>query len=100
MRGRIGVKTANDEVLTRPHLDAAGIPPDVPLAFRRLQGFPAFADPLLLGIGEIDLAEMGAGVPEVATRLLANCPDIKAFVCARRNLPPFSAAMRQARLRH
>lgn len=95
VRGRIGVITANDESLTRAHLDAAGISPDVPLAVRGLQGYPVFADPLLRGIGEIDLEKVGACVSDVAAQLMADFPDIKAFVCECHNLPPFSAAIQQ-----
>jgi hypothetical protein len=95
MRGRIGVITANDESLTRPHFEAAGISPDVPLAIRGLQAFPAFADPLLNGIGELDLVKVSVCVSEVAARLLADFPDIKAFVSECHNLPPFSPAIQR-----
>jgi len=88
VRGRIGIITANDGSLTRAHLDAAGIPADLPLAIRGLQGHPAFADPLLKGIGtELDIPEVTKCVTEVARILLSDFADIKAFVCECHNLP-------------
>lgn len=95
VQGRIGVITANDQSLTRGHLAAAGISEDVPLAIAGLQGYPAFARPLLEGVGEIDLPKVDECVSKAAADLMTRNPDIKAFVCECHNLPPFSATIRR-----
>jgi hypothetical protein len=95
VRGRIGIITANAESFTPAHLDAAGISPTVPLAIRGLQDYTAFAEPLLRGIGEIDLVTVGDCVLQVAAQLMADFADIKAFVCECHNLPSSSAAIQQ-----
>jgi hypothetical protein len=95
VRGRVAILTANDEALTQTHLDAAGVARDIPLAIGGLQGYPPFADPLLRGIGEIDLAKVDECVGRAAIDLISRYPDIKAFVCECHNLPPFSQTIRR-----
>jgi hypothetical protein len=95
VRGRVAILTANDEALTRAHLDAAGVARDVPLAIAGLQGYPPFADPLLRGIGQMDLAKVNVCVGQAVTDLITKYPDIKAFVCECHNLPPFSQTIRR-----
>jgi hypothetical protein len=92
--GRIGIITANDEALSRAHLDAAGIATSLPVAIAGLQRYPDFANPLLHGKGEIDLPKVERCVLETADQLLREWPDITAFLLECHNLPPFSAAVR------
>lgn len=96
MGGRIGIITANDACLTGAHLAAAGVTGDTPIATLGLQHHREFADPLLHGIGEMDLGKVERCVVAAARELLRLSPDIKAFVCECHNLPPFSAAIRRA----
>jgi hypothetical protein len=91
--GRIGIITANDACLTKAHLASAGVGDEMPIAILGLQRHKAFADPILNGIGEIDLPEVERCVATAARQLLLDFPDIKAFVCECHNLPPFSAAI-------
>jgi hypothetical protein len=95
VRGRVAILTANDEALTQTHLDAASVARDIPLAIGGLQGYPPFADPLLRGIGQIDLAKVDECVGRAAIDLISRYPDIKAFVCECHNLPPFSQTIRR-----
>jgi hypothetical protein len=67
----------------------------MPIAVIGLQRPKEFADPLLNGIGEMNLPRIERCVVGAAQELLAQFPDIKAFVCECHNLPPFSAAIRR-----
>jgi hypothetical protein len=95
VNGRVGIITANDEALTRTHLQLAGVSDDVPTAVRGLQRHKEFADPLLNGVGELNLERVGICVADAAQELLERYPDIKAFVCECHNLPPFGQAIQQ-----
>ena len=96
VRGQVAILTANDEALTRAHLNAAGVAADTPLAITGLQGYAPFADPLLRGIvPQMDIAAVETCVGEAVTGLMARYPDIRAFVCECHNLPPFSHAVRK-----
>lgn len=95
MGGRIGIITANDACLTKEHLVAAGVTDDTPIAILGLQDHKEFADPILNGVGEIDLPGVERCVVETAQELLRKFPDTKAFVCECHNLPPFSDAIRR-----
>lgn len=93
MGGRVGIITANDTCLTKDHLVAAGVSDDMPIAILGLQDHKEFADPILNGLGEIDLPKVERCVVEAAQVLLRKFPDIKAFICECHNLPPFSDAI-------
>jgi hypothetical protein len=93
--GPVGVITANDACLTREHLAAAGVTDDMPIAIVGLQSRKEFADPLLNGIGDMDLPVVERCVVDAAKELLRTSPDTKAFVCECHNLPPFSDAIRR-----
>lgn len=93
--GRVGIITANDACLTMEHLVAAGVTPDMPIAVQGLQHRREFADPILNGIGEMNLPKVERCVVGAAQELLRTSPDIKAFVCECHNLPPFSDAVRR-----
>jgi hypothetical protein len=95
MGGRIGIVTANDACLTKAHLVAAGVTDDMPIAVQGLQNYREFADPILNGVGEMDLPAIERCVVGAAQELLRTSADIKAFVCECHNLPPFSDAIRQ-----
>jgi hypothetical protein len=96
MGGRIGIITADEACLTREHLAAAGVTDDMPIAIRGLQDEKEFADPLLKGIGDMDLPKVERCVVAAARELLRIHPDIKAFVFECHNLPPFARAVGQA----
>jgi hypothetical protein len=93
MGGRVGIITADDAALTRAHLAAAGVDESLPLAIAGLQRYPDFAEPVLRGKGDMDLAEVESCVLAAADGLLRDWPDITAFVLECHNLPPFSAAL-------
>ena len=95
VNGRVGIITADDEALTMTHLQLAGVSNDVPTAIRGLQRHKEFADPLLNGVGELDLERVQTCVADAAQELLERYPDIKAFVCECHNLPPFGKAVQR-----
>src|SRR6266487_2958160 len=55
MGGRIGIITADETCLTKQHLIAAGVTDDMATAIRGLQDRKEFADPILNGIGDMEL---------------------------------------------
>jgi hypothetical protein len=95
VNGRVGIICANDEALTRTHLQLAGVSDDVPTAVLGLQRHKEFADPLLNGVGELNLDRVGTCVADRAQELLERYPDIKAFICECHNLPPFGQAIQR-----
>jgi maleate cis-trans isomerase len=95
VNGRVGIITANDDALTMAHLKLAGVSDDVPIAVRGMQHHREFADPLLNGVGQMDLGKMEVCVADAARELLDRHPDIKAFVCECHNLPPFGQAIQR-----
>jgi len=73
VNGRVGIITANDEALTMSHLQLAGVSDDVPTAVRGLQRHKEFSDPLLNGVGELNLERVetcvvDAGVARALSR--------------------------------
>ncbi|SFI37998.1 Aspartate/glutamate racemase [Bosea sp. OK403] len=92
---RVGLVTVSAGTLSPAHLEAAGVPLDVPVAgtengqefFRVL--IKAEKDDM-----DIDLAEQD--VVEAALDLIAKNPDVGAIVLECTNMPPYAAAVQAA----
>ena len=95
VQGRIGLITADARALTSAHLAAAGAD-KIPLVIAGLETCEAFAAPLLRDEGEIDLPAVEDAVVATATRMVADHPDVAAFVFECHNLAPFGAAVQRA----
>jgi Asp/Glu/hydantoin racemase len=91
---RVGVITVAARSLTARHLEAAGVPPDTPIA--GTEEGREFFRVLILGESQdmdVDLAE--ADILDAGRRLMARHPDIGAIVLECTNMPPYAAALRR-----
>ena len=92
---RVGLVTVSGSSLTPRHLEAVGVPADIPMEgtesgrefFRVL--IKAEKDDM-----DIDLAERD--VVEAAQRLVARHPEVGAIVLECTNMPPYAAAVQRA----
>ena len=92
---RVGIITVSKGSLTPAHLEAAGIPLDVPVVgteggrefFRVL--IKAEKDDLDVGLAEADILDAGRA-------LVAAYPDVGAILLECTNMPPYAAALRAA----
>ena len=93
---RVGIVTANGEVLKERHLREAGVPEHIPISIIGLHDKPGFAGSILSDAETIDPERIEAEVVEAAEALLADYPDIGAFVFECHNLAPYAPAMSKA----
>ena len=93
---RVGVLTVNAATLTREHLEAAGIGPEVPLAVAGMEGEKEFTRVLLGDELELDVDLAREEHVRVARRLIADHGDIGALVLECTNMPPYTADIQQA----
>ena len=93
---RVGILTANGEVLKERHLREAGVPEHIPISIIGLHDKPGFAGSILSDAETIDPKLIEAEVVEAAEALLADYPDIGAFVFECHNLAPYAPAMSKA----
>ena len=91
---RVGVVTIDAESLTPALLEAAGAPPETPVAGTDPGG--EFARTILGDELEMDVARARADVVEAARGLLADRPDVGAIVLECTNMPPHSAEVAAA----
>lgn len=92
---RVGLVTVSGSALTPAHLEAAGVPLDVPMTgtengrefFRVL--IKAEKDDMDVALAEQDILEAGKA-------LVARHPDVGAIVLECTNMPPYAAALREA----
>jgi Asp/Glu/hydantoin racemase len=93
---RVGVLTVDAASLTRDHLAAAGIAPEVPLAVAGLEGEKEFTRVLLGDELILDVDAARAEHVRVAQRLIADHPDVGAIVLECTNMPPYAADVQRA----
>jgi hypothetical protein len=92
---RVGIVTVSAATLTPAHLEAAGAPPDTPIAgtengrefFRVL--VKAEKEDMDVALAEQDILDAGRG-------LVARHPEIGAIVLECTNMPPYAAALQAA----
>lgn len=92
---RVGLVTVSRGSLTPRHLEAVGLPLDIPV--EGTEGGQEFFRVLIRGEKDdmdIDLAERD--VVEAAQRLVARHPEVGAIVLECTNMPPYAAAVRRA----
>jgi Asp/Glu/Hydantoin racemase. len=95
-RDRIAVITANGPALRAEHLRAAGISEDMNVEVFGLETCAEWNRIFTATDETADLGRVSEEVVEAALRAQARRPDIGAFVLECTDLPPFSAAIRQA----
>ena len=92
---RVGVITVSKQSLTPAHLDAAGVPRDIPCV--GTEGEREFFRVLIRADHQdmdIDLATQD--ILDAGRELIAQHPDVGAIVLECTNMPPYAAALRDA----
>ena len=96
MPGRIGILTADASRLTERALAGAGIERTTPVAIAGLENSRAFRAAILSDGTTLDRAQVEHEVVTLATTLMAEHPDLTAFVLECHNLAPYGLAVRRA----
>jgi len=92
---RVGLVTVSGATLTAAHLDAAGVPRDIPLAGTE-NGREFFRVLIKAEKDEMDVALAEQDVVEAGMALAAGHPEVGAIVLECTNMPPYAAALRAA----
>lgn len=92
---RVGVMTVDAASLSRGHLAAAGIGPEVPIAVVGLEGEKEFTRVLLGDELELDVELAREEHVRVARRLVTEQPDVGAIVLECTNMPPYADDIRR-----
>lgn len=93
---RVGVLTVNAATLGPEHLAAAGITADIPIAVAGLETEKEFTRVLLGDELDLDVDAARDEHQRVARRLVAEHPDVGAFVLECTNMPPYAADIQRA----
>jgi Asp/Glu/hydantoin racemase len=92
---RVGVITVSRGSLTDAHLDAAGVPRDVPVV--GTEGGREFFRVLIKAEAtDMDVALAAADILDAGRDLVARHPEVGAIVLECTNMPPYAAALRDA----
>ena len=92
---RVGVITVSRGSLTDAHLDAAGVPRDVPVV--GTEGGREFFRVLIRAEKtDMDVALAEADIVAAGRDLVARHPEVGAIVLECTNMPPYAAALREA----
>jgi len=92
---RVGVITVSRASLTPAHLDAAGVPRDVPV--EGTEGGQEFFRVLIRAEKQdMDVALAEQDILEAGRRLVARHPEVGAIVLECTNMPPYAAALSEA----
>jgi hypothetical protein len=92
---RVGILTVSQSTLTPKHLEAAGVPPDTPLAGTET-GKEFFRVLIRAEKQDMDVDLAEADILAAGRTLIANRNDIGAIVLECTNMPPYAAALREA----
>lgn len=91
---RVGVVTVSRGSLTPAHLDAAGVPRDVPIEGTE-EGREFFRVLIKAEKQDMDVALAEADILDAGRRLVARHPEVGAIVLECTNMPPYAAALRE-----
>ncbi|MGG5822165.1 aspartate/glutamate racemase family protein [Falsiroseomonas sp. HW251] len=90
---RVGVVTVSKSSLTPAHLDAIGVPRDIPVEGTE-DGREFFRVLIRAEAQDMDVALAEQDILDAGRRLVARHPDIGAIVLECTNMPPYAAALR------
>ncbi|HWW04289.1 aspartate/glutamate racemase family protein [Collimonas sp.] len=95
----IGIVTADAQSLSADHLQAAGVEPGWRLLVRGMESFPSFRT--ILGTSNdpdyaLDVDQTRREVVDVCQAMLAEAPDLGAFLFECTNLQPYATAVQAA----
>jgi Asp/Glu/hydantoin racemase len=91
---RVGVITVSRGSLTPAHLDAAGVPRDVPVEGTE-EGREFFRVLIKAEKQDMDVTLAEADILEAGRRLVARHPEVGAVVLECTNMPPYAAALQE-----
>jgi Asp/Glu/hydantoin racemase len=91
---RVGVVTVSKGSLTPAHLDAAGVPRDIPVEGTE-DGQEFFRVLIKAEKNDMDVALAEQDILDAGRRLVARHPDVGAIVLECTNMPPYAAALRE-----
>jgi hypothetical protein len=94
--GRIAIMAASSTNIDDTSLELAGVGDRSRLVVAGMEGQPCFADSVLSEAGVLDPARLCAEAVSVATDVVAEHPDVGAFVFDCVDLPPYAAAVTAA----
>lgn len=89
---RVGVVTISASTLTPAHLEAAGAPPDTPVAGTE-NGREFFRVLVKAENDDMDIAAAERDVVDAGKELVARHPEVGAIVLECTNMPPYAAAL-------
>ncbi|MEY4845234.1 MAG: hypothetical protein RL312_1515 [Pseudomonadota bacterium] len=92
---RVGVITVSKQSLTPAHLDAAGVPRDIPCAGTE-SGREFFRVLIRADHQDMDIDLATQDILDAGRALVAQHPDVGAIVLECTNMPPYAAALRDA----
>jgi Asp/Glu/hydantoin racemase len=92
---RVGLITVSRGSLTQAHLDAAGVPRDIPVEGTE-DGREFFRVLIRAEKQDMDVALAEQDILEAGRRLVARHKEVGAIVLECTNMPPYAAALRQA----
>jgi len=92
---RVGLITVSRGSLTPAHLEAAGVPRDVPVEGTE-EGREFFRVLIKAETQDMDVALAEQDIVEAGRRLVARHPEVGAVVLECTNMPPYAAALRDA----
>ena len=92
---RVGVITVSKQILTPAHLDAAGVPRDIPCVGTE-SGREFFRVLIRADHQDMDIDLATQDILDAGRALVAQHPDVGAIVLECTNMPPYAAALRDA----
>jgi len=92
---RVGLVTVSGATLTPRHLEAAGVPADIPVEGTE-SGQEFFRVLIRAESDDMDVDRAERDVVEAAERLVARHPEVGAIVLECTNMPPYADAVRRA----
>lgn len=92
---RVGIVTADARYITQRHFDGVGVDPDR-IHLAGMEGCPEFESVVFRDKHELDVVRMEEEVIGVATKLVAQHPEVRAILLECSLLPPFAKAVQEA----
>jgi len=92
---RVGIVTADARYITQRHFDGVGVDPDR-IHLAGMEGCPEFESVVFRDKHALDVVRMEEEVIGVATKLVAQHPEVRAILLECSLLPPFAKAVQEA----
>jgi len=92
---RVGIVTADSRYITPRHFDGVGVDPDR-IHLAGMEGCPEFESVVFRDKHALDVVRMEEEVIGVATKLVAQHPEVRAILLECSLLPPFAKAVQEA----